>query len=297
MEPLNVLSLFDGMSCGRIALERAGIPVAKYFASEIKRHAIETTRKNYPDTIFVGDVRKVSYENGVLKTEHGEFSGPIHLVIGGSPCQNFSFANSYQTQENYGLKGEQSKLFFEFLRILKETRPEFFLLENVRMKKESEAELNDYLGVKGVHINSNLVSAQNRQRIYWTNIPFEYPKDKGILLSTILESDDEVLAQFKVTKSPSRDTMWHGGKCRNITNAAKSSCLTTKQDRWSSAGLIAYKDYCRFLTPTECERLQTVPDDYTAGVSTAQRYELLGDGWTVDGGRGVAHLFFYREAQ
>jgi site-specific DNA-cytosine methylase len=285
---INVLSLFDGMSCGHIALQRANISVGRYFASEIKSHAMEVTKKHYPSTIFVGDVRQISYANGVLITPIGSFTVDIHLLIGGSPCQNFSCLNSYQDIKDYGLKGQQSSLFFEYLRLLREIKPTYFLLENVRMKKESEVELNTYLGVEGAHINSNLVSAQNRHRIYWTNIEFYMPENKNIRLADILEDDVEHLEAAKVTKSPSRDKMYYGGKCKNITHENKASCLTTKQDRWNNAGLLDYKDYCRFLTPIECERLQTVPDNYTAGISTAKRYDLLGDGWTVD---VVAHIF------
>ena len=287
---INVLSLFDGMSCGQIALERAGIAVDKYFASEIKEHAMKITKEHYPSTIFIGDVRQISYADGILTTSNGSFSVKIDLLMGGSPCQNFSCLNSYQAKENYGLKGEQSSLFFEYLRLLKEIKPTYFLLENVRMKKESEAELNTYLGVKGVHINSNLVSAQNRHRIYWSNIAFDMPIDKNIALSTVLENDAIHLDAARVTKTPSRDKMFYGGKCKNITRETKASCLTTKQDRWNNAGLLEYKDYCRFLTPIECERLQTVPDNYTAGISTAKRYDLLGDGWTVD---VIAHILSY----
>ena len=175
---ITVLSLFDGMSCGQIALGRSGIKVNKYYASEIKKHAIKLTMEHYPGTIQIGDVTKVSYKDGVLYTENGNFKvGKIDLLIGGSPCQNFSTASITQL----GLRGEKSKLFYEYLRVLKEVQPTYFLLENVKMKKESENQLNEYLGVEGLHINSNLVSFQNRPRIYWTNIPnVSRPKDMNI---------------------------------------------------------------------------------------------------------------------
>lgn len=179
---LTVLSLFDGISCGRIALERVGIKVDRYYASEIKKIAIETTMRHYPDTIQIGDVTKVRYQNGILYTENGEFDvGSIDLLIGGSPCQDFSILRAASGLEITGLEGMKSRLFYEFLRLLKEVNPRFFLLENVKMKKESEEQLNEYLGVKGIPINSILVSYQNRPRIYWTNIPgVKPPEDKHI---------------------------------------------------------------------------------------------------------------------
>lgn len=188
---LTVLSLFDGISCGRIALERAGIEVAKYYASEIKKIAIETTMLHYPDTIQIGDVTKVSYENGVLYTEKGQFEvGNVDLLIGGSPCQDFSILRAASGLEITGLKGAKSKLFYEYLRLLSEVKPRFFLLENVRMKRESEEQLNEYLGVKGIFINSILVSYQNRPRIYWTNIPNVVPpEDRKINFQTFRERE------------------------------------------------------------------------------------------------------------
>lgn len=170
---MNVLSLFDGISCGRIALERAGIPVEKYYASEIDKNALKVSRDNYPDIIHIGGVTKVSYRDGVLFTENGEYDvGQIDLLIGGSPCQDFSLvratgANGVVPQ---GLKGTKSYLFYEYLRILKEIQEDNsnvkWLLENVKMKKESKKMLDNYLGVEGVFINSSLVSYQNRPRFY-----------------------------------------------------------------------------------------------------------------------------------
>ena len=179
---VTVLSLFDGISCGRIALERANIKVDKYYASEIKKIAIDTTMLHYPDTIQIGDVAKVRYEDGVLYAEKGNFAvGQIDLLIGGSPCQDFSSLRALNGLKITGLEGTKSRLFYEYLRLLHEVNPRFFLLENVRMKKESEEQLNEYLGVKGVFINSILVSYQNRPRIYWTNIPNVVPpKDRKI---------------------------------------------------------------------------------------------------------------------
>lgn len=183
MEGITVLSLFDGISCGQLALERAGIKVKNYYASEIKEIAIKVTMQHFPQTVQIGDITKVSYdkETETLITENGVFeTGNIDLIIGGSPCQNFSIARvSMGTKEIEGLEGEKSKLFYEYLRILREVKPKYFLLENVKMKKQSEEELNKYMGVEGLHINSELVTFAKRPRIYWTNIPeVEKPKDK-----------------------------------------------------------------------------------------------------------------------
>ncbi len=262
-----VLSIFDGMSCGRVALDELNIPVKQYYASEIDPYAITVATNNYMDTIQLGDVTKVD----------GHLLPKIDLLIGGSPCQGFSFAGKQLNFED-----PRSKLFFEFVRLLKECKPKFFFLENVRMKKEYQDVISSYLGVDPVALNSNLISAQNRYRLYWTNIPgYVEPKDEEVYLPGILETKIKNLKICKVNNTPSRDKMWYGGKCKNITNELKSSCLTTKMDRWNNAGLIEFEDYCRFLTPTEAERLQTLPDGYTTGVSYTERYRMLGNGWTV----------------
>ena len=170
---INVLSLFDGLSCGQIALNRIGIKYDNYFASEIDKHAIKVTQANYPNTIQLGDVTKVK----------GSDLPKIDLLIGGSPCQGFSFAGK---QLNFD--DTRSKLFFEFVRLKNELQPKYFLLENVKMKREYQDIISSYLGVKPIMINSNLVSAQNRVRYYWTNIPTKgLPNDRGILLKDITE--------------------------------------------------------------------------------------------------------------
>lgn len=172
---MKVLSLFDGISSGRLALERAGIPVEKYYASEIDKYAIQVAQKNYPDTIQIGDCTKIDYKT---------YAGQIDLLIGGSPCQGFSFAGK---QLNFA--DPRSRLFFEFVRALKEISPKYFLFENVKMKKEFQDIISQQLGVEPIEINSALVSAQNRKRLYWTNIPnISQPDDKGILLKDILEN-------------------------------------------------------------------------------------------------------------
>lgn len=187
---MNVLSLCDGMSCGHIALERAGIKVDKYFAAEIKDIAIKVTKENYPDTICIGDVNKISFRDGVLYTEKGSFEvGNIDLVIFGSPCQTFSIA--MKTDLRVGLENkEKSGLFLECYRILKEVNPTYFLMENVaRMKKEDKQFISEMMSVEPIRINSSLVSAQLRDRFYWTNIPnVTIPEDKQILFQEILTS-------------------------------------------------------------------------------------------------------------
>ena len=291
---MKVLSLFDGMSCGQIALERIGIKVDKYYASEIKKTAIKVTQHNYPNTIQLGDVTKLSYKNGILYSENGNYNvGKIDLLIGGSPCQNFSIANLF---DRGGLDGVKSRLFYEYLRLLKEIEPTYFLLENVKMNKDSYKQLNEYLGVKGIEINSKLVSYQNRPRIYWTNIPnVTVPEDRNINFQDYKDTDIEYCRQFKVNKTPSRIRMWNDGlgkssrqNCGNVTNSEKIFCLTRKQDRCPNSGLVEFEDFCRYLTRRELEIAQTVPVGYTNCVSYNQAQDLLGDGWTVD---VIAHIF------
>jgi len=354
----NVLSVFDGMGCGRVALDELNIPVKNYFASEIDPYAMTVAANNYLDIIHVGDVTKVD----------GYLLPKIDLLIGGSPCQGFSFAGKQLNFED-----PRSKLFFEFVRLLKECKPKFFFLENVRMKKEYQDVISKYLGVEPVLLNSAVVSAQNRQRLYWTNIPgYTPPEDRGILLKDIVhehcpadrEKSNCITANYpKLTKKnffhnrkgsmvadfsnglrmleelksyivpfdktlqiPDKEV--ERGKVgyfrkdsqanrvyyihdKSVTlcgdaggGAAKMGqylfgCIApdrlnknqngqrfndgtkfytlTAQDRHG----ILIKGYIRKLTPIECERLQTLPDNYTIGVSNSQRYKMLGNGWTV----------------
>ena len=179
---MNVLSLFDGMSCGQIALKKLGIPVKNYFASEIDKFAIKVAKANFPDMIHLGDVQNVKTSGQHLLDEF-DCGHKIDLLIGGSPCQGFSFAGK---QLNFD--DPRSQLFFEYIRLLKALKPKYFMLENVRMSKQSQQIITDYLGVEPIEINSNLVSAQNRRRLYWTNIPVDgLPENKGIVLADILE--------------------------------------------------------------------------------------------------------------
>ena len=212
-------------------------------------------------------------------------------------CQNFSLLRTCGSREIDGLEGDKSKLFYEYLRILKEVNPTYFLLENVKMKKNSEKELNQYLGVEGMHINSSLVSFQSRPRIYWTNIPnVKIPDDRKINFQDYKDTDYEYCKQFKVNKTPSRTRMWNDGsgriskspsQCDNITYKNRIGCLTRKQDRCPNSGLIEFEDFCRYLTRREMELAQTIPIGYTNSVSINQAQDLLGDGWTVD---IIAHI-------
>ena len=288
-----VLSLFDGMSCGQIAFDKLGIKFDgvnnKYFASEIKKHAIKVTKNNYPNTIHIGDVTKVSYKNGTLYTENGEYEvGEIDYLIGGSPCQDFSVAKLNNVK--YGLEGDKSKLFYEYLRLLREINPKYFLLENVRMKEESKKQLDSYLGVEGRYINSIDFSFQNRPRFYWTNINILPYEAKNINFQDYKDTDYEYCKQFKVNKTMSRLKMWNDGNgtnnfktgCANVSNSEKIFCLTRFQDRCPNSGLIEFDDFCRYLTQKELEAAQTVPIGYTNCLSYNQAQDVLGDGWTVD---------------
>ena len=429
---MRVLSLFDGMSCGQQALERAEINVKEYYASEIDKYAIQVTMSNYQNTIQLGSVVNVD----------GYSLPKIDLLIGGSPCQSFSFAGKrkgmatkceteiltlehYLQLKNDGFEFEgQSYLFWEFMRLLNETKPKYFLLENVEMGEKWEKVLSKAIGINGIHINSALVSAQNRKRIYWTNIGLEpgglfgdlesiitQPKDKCILLKDILENEvnekyflsdkavkymqkrigvytqlngeksttlckntmssqvgtfisneckfgfytcqninlmcnecedgsnyefDEYLEKNKINNQlivhntmPRSGDPKKGGTGHLSRNDGKTYCLDTsnsnaveirevkqistnnksnggtqpyQQDRISdingispalSAGksdLVINTSTIRRLTPVECERLQTVKDNYTNHVSDSQRYKMLGNGWTID---VIAHILKY----
>ena len=365
-EGINVLSLFDGMSCGQQALDRLGIKVNKYYAAEIDKYAMQITQKNYPDTIQLGDVC------GVVAKDLPK----VDLLLAGSPCQGFSFAG-----KQLAFDDPRSMLFFEFIRLLRELKPKYFLLENVRMKKqyldiiteqvsscytpdEVDDEFVDMFGnvrIEPILINSALVSPQNRWRYYWTNAKgVTQPEDKGLVLRDALEDnhnenpvkdternrrhyknpDDKSLCMTATMykgagnngmtlvpmtkpdhvgtavdvnghdilkrvyspdgKSPALTTMqgghrqpkvvtgaWRGrynkdgsttqklelrkdDKTNTLTTVQKDNVVVDQEMRW------------RKLTPLECERLQTVPDNYTEGVSNTQRYKMLGNGWTID---------------
>jgi len=383
---VKVLSLFDGMSCGRIALDQLGIPVDKYYASEIDKYAIQVAQANYPDTIHVGDVCDLDPED----------YKDIDLILAGSPCQGFSFAG-----KQLAFDDPRSALFFEFIRLLKAIKPKYFLLENVRMKKEylqviseqvSECYPEIMFGIEPIFINSSLVSAQSRQRYYWTNIPgIQQPEDKGIVLRDILEDNYDsdrdksycIDANYSKTgakphhykdkyrrqlvnkplqigtatdinghdilkrvyspdgKSPTVNTCQGGNREPKVVTGGRivgraydkdgkrmdrfgdsvagktTQMLELRKDNKTNALTTVSKDsvvveeskirsksktvrsggrgsydrhewdsvdelHWRKLTPLECERLQTVPDNYTNHVSNTQRYKMLGNGWTVE---------------
>lgn len=269
---LSVLSLFDGMSCGQIALQKAGLKVRKYYASEIDEYAIKVTQHNYPDTIQLGDVTKVTGLTG------------IDLLIGGSPCQGFSFAGA-----GLNFEDERSKLFFEFVRLKNECNPKYFLLENVKMKKEYEDIITGYLGVKPLRINSSLVSAQNRERLYWTNIPVNsLPENRRITIADLVgveveEKSDAVIVVNNIYPKKGQNGNVYALKGKSKTLSAGVG-ITGNGIGSSNAPKIEWNNEqgWRRLTALECERIQTVPDNYTKVVSDTQRYKMLGNGWTVD---------------
>ena len=375
----DVVSLFDGMSCGQIALNRANIKYNRYFACELEKYPIQVTQANYPNTIQLGDVTK--FDSRAISI----WDIDCDLLMGGSPCQGFSFAGK---QLNFD--DPRSKLFFDFIRIRDLLQPKYVLLENVRMKKEAEDVITEYMGFPPQAKNSADVSAQNRNRLYWfgklnpyTNkweqIPIPPTEDKGIVIKDILEdlpfheipnylnntwcgkrrgdmvkSVDDSKANCLTAsmwkgqiptfvkkpiqvgtannikgydiikrvyspsgKSPTLTTMQGGhrqpkvaiGRLVNrrldasgtrkdnqlelpfttqleVSNSEKSNCLTTVQ----KDNVVVQQELYRKLTPLECERLQTVPDNYTNHVSNTQRYKMLGNGWTVD---VICHLFSY----
>ena len=375
MQPIAVLSLFDGMSCWRLALERAWVPVRRYFASEIDKYAIQIATKNFPDIHQIGNAEWVeifyTLTCGVdhwyrIKSEWSYYrlwSWWLDLLIGGSPCQWFSNAG-----KGLNFEDPRSKLFFEFVRILNEAKPKYFLLENVKMKKEWQNTISEHLfGIQPVEIDSALLSAQRRKRLYrvgkrnedwsYSKVEISQPEDKGILMKDILQNkveekymlSEKLVNGFLNTSSIFRDrfkitspeekgaclTTNNQGSCItqsyilcninpsgngqnwNIySSEGKSPTLTTNKGEWPKIlqlprgankwGIFEQKTptlssnsrqynnllhnwYClRRLTPIECERLQTLPDNYTEWVSKTQRYKMLWNGWTVD---VIAHIF------
>ena len=319
MKPITVLSLFDGISCGQVALERAGIPVEVYYASEIDKYAIQVTQKNYPNTIQLGDVTKIDFS---------KFIGKIDLLIGGSPCQDLSIAGKRK-----GLQGERSGLFYKFVEAIEVIKPKYFLLENNhRMPQEAKNEISKLLGVEPILINSKCFSAQNRERLYWATFHIEpIEKALGKVIEDIVEDfvEDKYYMQYPlILKKSKGDLLQIGDITKESLNdnerqrrvystkglspsilarsdSPKILCIgslemkASRQVRcvYSTNGLSPTLDTAqgghrqvkilqnakiRKLTPLECERLQTLPDNYTEGVSNTQRYKAIGNGWTVD---------------
>ena len=281
-EKINVLSLFDGMSCGQIALNKVGIEYENYFASEIDEYAIKVTKHNYPNTKHIGDVTKVK----------GVELPKIDLLIGGSPCQGFSFAGK---QLNFD--DPRSKLFFEFVRILEETKPKYFLLENVVMKQEYQDVISQHLGVKPILINSSLLSAQNRKRLYWTNIPnINQPIDLNITIKDTIVSDCDA-SFFIENRSINGKNALNKLRLSERQLNEKYRCLTAGGQGGTNAGATTIRlsnGKLRIPTPEECESAQTVPIGYTNCVSKTQRYKMLGNGWTVD---VTAHIFSFLKGE
>lgn len=324
---MNVLSLFDGISCAMVALNRANIPVNKYYACEIEKNAIKVSKKNYPDIISLGSVLDFKKEMIIE---------PIDLLIGGSPCQDLSIAK----KDRKGLEGDRSSLFFEYVRIKNEINPKYFILENVAsMKNEDKDIITGIMGVEPVMFNASLVSAQTRKRYFWTNIKFDLPKDRGIILKDILQADAEVDERMNIKKEINETAqigiietkklgyvgdkdhqskrvysdkgklpalnavcnsmvkVGHIGNSNSQGNRVYSpegkSCSLSANGGGLGAKTGLYKmpikneSKIRKLTPIECERLQSLPDNYTEGIAMTQRYKCLGNAFNVE---VVAHI-------
>ena len=329
---MNVLSLFDGCSGGQVALQRAGIHVDNYYASEIDKYAIKVTQANFPNTIQLGDVTQVKPSERGMGVDYAlDYDPPIDLLMGGSPCQGFSFAGH---QLNFD--DPRSKLFFDFIRIRDECKPKYVLLENVRMARKSQDVISEYMGFEPQALNSKYVSAQNRYRLYWfgKRVGDSYEQItippmicKGLSMQNILEdgyATDEMTSQdgkshcltaryngavwwnsierkqrtmvLKDNPTMSKDGLIRVGTAdlkghdsikRVYAQEGKAPTLTTMQGGHREPKVAVTKEMWRKLTPLECERLQTLPDNYTNHVSNSQRYKMIGNGWTVD---VIAHI-------
>lgn len=263
---MNVLSLFDGMSCGQIALNKIGIKYDNYYASEIDKYAIKVTQDNFPNTQQLGDICELDTSK----------LPKIDLLYGGSPCQSFSNAGN-----GSGFDGK-SGLFWEYVRVLKEVKPKYFLLENVVMKKEWEDVITDALGTTPIKIDSKVISGCKRPRLYWTNIPnITQPSEKNVKLLDCLDLDLPFDREPYDEKYVSNRAVHYKSDKFNTLRASAGS-------RTRGIGICNDDGWWRKLTPIECERLMTVPEDYTKSVSNSQRYKMLGNGWTVD---IIAHIF------
>ena len=308
---MKVLSLCDGMSCGHIALDRVGIKVEQYFAAEIKDIAIKVTKDNHPNTIHIGDVNKISFKDGVLYTEKGEFNvGHIDLVMFGSPCQTFSIA--IPKEQRIGLENlEKSGLFYQCNRILREVNPKYFLMENVASMRDSDRDtISKLIGVEPIKINSKDVAPALRNRYYWTNIKVTELFKRDIELKDILTDGytDRSKARCLVVSDSRPNTtpikMFHRYYSTGFTTlifkseehykecVAEYESLTSGKRKVNAKMLDGYIgnvfDGVRYMNQTELERCQTVPEGYTKCLTRNEAANVLGDGWTVD---VIAHIF------
>lgn len=315
MRGFTVLSLCDGMSCGRIAFDRAGIPIDKYYASEIKDIGIKVAKANYPDTIEIGDVTKVHYKDGILYTENGDFNvDKFDIVIFGSPCQSFSAA--MKSDMRVGLEDEvRSGLFFECYRVLKEVEPTWFLLENVRSMKDSDRDiLTSYMGVEPIMIDSALIGPAIRKRYYWTNIPsVQQPKKKNIKFSSVLtegytERDKArclcvtecrpLSTPFKMFHRHYSIGFWnlifkskeHYEACVEEYNRLTGGKRKMNAEQIDELQPTSVFDGVRYMNKAEMERCQSVPEGYTDCLTRNEAADVLGDGWHID---TIAHIFSY----
>lgn len=314
MKELKVLSLFDGISGGQIALNRCGYKIKEYYASEVDQFSIKVTQTNYPNTIQIGDVSKVTYEDGILYTENGTFEiGQIDLLLFGSPCQSFTFAGKRQgmatdnnievtsldtyldlKEKGYSFVG-QSYLFWEACRILKETNPTYFMCENVKMASKWERTISEALGVEPNKINSNLLSAQNRNRLYWTNINdgvIPMPEHNNLFLKDIVEENVSNKYELSETHMKAFLKSYNWKPC-SLDGKAKPLLATYYKQPPHSTYIPSENSSSgyRRLTPLECERLQTLPENYTdVGISDTQRYKGIGNGWTIS---IISHILSY----
>ena len=290
---VKVLSLFDGIACGYEALVRAGIEVERYVAYEIDTNAIKIAKKNHPDIEEMGDV---------VDADFSQYKG-FDLVIGGSPCQDLS-NYKYDRGDVKGLNGEKSNLFYYYVKALRVIKPVYFFFENVAsMEKKWQDVITNEIGVEPIMINSDLVSAQLRKRLYWTNIPgINQPTDKGILLKDIIIPSCDVPEKYWYHReftyngdnSKVQATLLGTGLMRNMRECynlnSKCNTLLCDGDGGNRQKKIYQDGRCRKLMPIEYERLQTLPDNYTDVVADCHRYTAIGNGWTVD---VVAHCFKY----
>lgn len=293
---MNVLSLFDGISCGQVALERAGIEVDNYYASEINESAIRITKNNFPNTVHLGNVEELSFKD----------IGHIDLLIGGSPCQSLSSSNVWLKDGEYGVNGEgKSRLFWEYVRAFLTLKPKYFLFENVASMRNVDRDIiTEQLGVQPVKINSSQFSAQNRRRYYWTNIPFdlvEHGRYTNVKMQDLLENsvDDKYYLKQGTLNCVMRPASggWQSGKMEinlEIGRPITASCWRIHRADTDNYVSTEYtpsdRTNVRRLTPLEAERMQTLPDNYTIGEKDKDRYEAIGNGWTVD---VIAHILSF----